>query len=119
MVSNILFKPDFSPSQFKKIDDLYKQADDALKALMNKYPNAQPTWDIIRDRIQLIKRISDSGDNPSEELKRKADISTLLNNEFRELPDEKNFDPLFQLDHAFTLLGMKEITLSKSFSMKP
>lgn len=104
------FTRDYTSGQFKELSKLYDNALVCLNDLRTKFPEYEKIWKIVQEKLQIIKKTIDNDEVPNDNLKRDADMSTMLTQEFRDVPDETiDMSPLFRLDKAYTLLGMKDI----------
>jgi hypothetical protein len=113
----MLFKKDFGSDQFKKLSELYSAAREALTSLNKNYPQYADTWKIVGQKMELIKKTIDADEIPTDDMKREADITTMLNYELRDFVDDK-LTAIYKLDSAYTLLGMKDIQFEMNNKMK-
>lgn len=109
----MFFKRDFSDAQFANLQELYDKAVVQLNNLENTHPEHQSVWKIVNEKLKIIKETLNNDELPSDNRKRDADLSTMLTYEFRDyLSEDMDLSPLYRVDQAFTLLGMKDITFS-------
>ena len=116
-MKNLFFKKDLGNEQFTKLDKLYTEAIRCLLENVKKYGEHRDIWTIVQQKMQIIKAACDSGRIPSDEIKREADISNMLSHALKDVVNDKDIDPLYKLNYAFTLLGMKEIRFDNDASI--
>ncbi len=114
----MLFKRDFGNQQFVELNQLYEKAKICLGNLRKQYPEYNAIWDDVEVKMKVIKTTIDKDEVPNDEQKRSADISTMLTYKLRDFPDDNAILPLFNLDRAYTLLGMKDINFETNRSLK-
>jgi hypothetical protein len=105
----MLFKRDFTGKQFVNLSHLYAAAELCLQNLNRDYPEYKNIWDIVRNKMNIVKETITADEVPTDARKRDADLTTMLSFELRDFQDANAILPLYELDRAFTLLGMKDI----------
>lgn len=104
------FQRDFSTPQFTRLKDLHQEAVSCLESLTEKYPEHKKIWDIAKKKMEIIEASIEADELPTDDRKRDADMSTMLTHELLDYFGSSNeLDPLYKLDKAYTLLGMKNI----------
>src|SRR3989338_7260300 len=101
---------DSDPKQFENLDRLFGLAKVQLNKLKVDYPDLTNIWNVASTRMEIIHNTIESKIFPPDEMKKKAELGPMLVHECRAVENQDEISSLFELDNAYQLMGIKELT---------